>query len=537
MYRSRLHPPCAKHHTILSETDEHLRFRRGGPAGPCPLIAACTRLLELPEGPRVLSVEAGYGEGKTIFARLWRDALADGPHRPVLFNAWEADGADDPLMAFMAALAAAVPAPEGGEDGTGRGTRFWNAGKALFMTSARTVGRAVLREGMDELTDGIGDILKTFGGDLPADLKEEFAAIEAFVKAQDGDLDKALVGELSAQFAALRLRDRMRKHTLDTIHDALIGTEGSEGKVVVLINELDRCRPDFAVGLLEAIKHLFENHLGFRFALMLNPGRLEATAGAMFGVAEGGERYLTKFIDQRLRLPAPEEGRRRFMEYLARPEWLGGFTPWVKGMEVLGNRDTLDLALFCEEHRFSLREISHAFETARLTFIFYHNKPIEPTFLIALTLCLHRSLEGPLLIEDDRTGFEKRHRIVAAATNAYRPLEAFVIERDFFDAISQWKEDNVDGSGTIQDDPNLVALRDRRNSFSNHSRAILGTFEDDFGRSRLAFSPVLRSVLLERRAEEGGHESLSNLAIRSFVTRSSSRSMAVATMRRSKGSP
>ena len=482
-----------------------------------PLIAACTRLLELPEGPRVLSVEAGYGEGKTIFARLWRDALTDGPHRPVLFNAWEADGADDPLMAFMAALAAAVPVPEGGEDGTGRGTRFWNAGKALFMTSARTVGRAVLREGMDELTDGIGDILKTFGDDLPADLKEEFAAVEAFVKAQDGDLDKALVGELSAQFAALRLRDRMRKHTLDTIHDALIGTEGSEGKVVVLIDELDRCRPDFAVGLLEAIKHLFENHLGFRFALMLNPGRLEATAGAMFGVAEGGERYLTKFIDQRLRLPAPEEGRRRFMAHLADPDWLGNFTPWADGLSVLGDADTLDLVTFCEEHGFSLREIAQAFETARLTFALYPNEPVEPSFLIALSLCFHRPVAGPALIEDDPTNFEKRHGAIAAATNAYRPIHALIAEKEFFEAYCRWKQNSKNENTSMDDDPQFVAARALRQRFSTHVNDIFGTFRENFGRASFVATPSLNNVLRKRWMTEESREPDTDHALRSFV--------------------
>lgn len=479
------------------------------------LIKAYTRLLDLPEGPRVFSVEAGYGEGKTVFANMWRDELDSGPHLPILFNAWEADGADDPLMAFMAGLASAIPVPEGKGDTDSRGSLFWEAGKKLFMTSARTVGRAVLREGMDELTDGIGEILKTFENDLPKGLRDEFTALANFVAAQDGDLDKALVGELSAQFAALRLRSAMRTQTLDTIHAAL--TSKDDGKVIVLIDELDRCRPDFAVGLLEAIKHLF-NHSGFRFVLMLNPGRLESTAGQLFGLPESGERYLTKFIDQRLRLPTSSKEQEAFITHLSQSTWLGDYTSWGD-VSILGDNAPLKLPAFVQEHGFSLREIAQSFENLRLTIALYPEKPIDAGFLVALALCTHRPLEGERLLDDDPTGFESRHTPFMAATSAYLPIKGLNARWAAIQAYIQWKSENSDTDTRGDDNPELDELRRFARSFGTLHEKIFGEFRSNvFDGVSLIYAPEIGETASNQWNRNSEYELQAHYAIRAFVT-------------------
>lgn len=84
-------------------------------------------------------------------------------------------------------------------------------------------------------------------------------------------------------------------------------TDGKDSdRVIVLIDELDRCHPDYALALLEAMKLVF-NLDGFVFVLMVNADHLERLAAHRFGAVGEGERYIGKFVDLRLQLPRSEE--------------------------------------------------------------------------------------------------------------------------------------------------------------------------------------------------------------------------------------
>jgi len=59
------------------------------------------------------------------------------------------------------------------------------------------------------------------------------------------------------------------------------------------VDELDRCRPDFALGLLERIKHLFDVE-GIAFVLLVNRSQIEGYIRTVYGNADA-EAYLLKF--------------------------------------------------------------------------------------------------------------------------------------------------------------------------------------------------------------------------------------------------
>lgn len=69
---------------------------------------------------------------------------------------------------------------------------------------------------------------------------------------------------------------------------------------VVIVDELDRCRPDFALETLERIKHLF-NVKGLKFILVYNNDVFENIIGKTYGA--DSHRYLEKFIDRDFMLP------------------------------------------------------------------------------------------------------------------------------------------------------------------------------------------------------------------------------------------
>ncbi len=73
-------------------------------------------------------------------------------------------------------------------------------------------------------------------------------------------------------------------------------------KMIIIIDELDRCRPDFAIKLLEIVKHLFDiENVIFIFALDMS--QLSHSVGAIYGQGIDSEGYLSRFFDYITRLP------------------------------------------------------------------------------------------------------------------------------------------------------------------------------------------------------------------------------------------
>lgn len=75
-------------------------------------------------------------------------------------------------------------------------------------------------------------------------------------------------------------------------------------RLVVFIDELDRCKPSYAVQLLERIKHYFSNDL-ITFVISVNLDELQHTIKRYYGNEFDACRYLDRFFDLRISLPPP----------------------------------------------------------------------------------------------------------------------------------------------------------------------------------------------------------------------------------------
>ena len=80
--------------------------------------------------------------------------------------------------------------------------------------------------------------------------------------------------------------------------------EGKPKQLVFFVDELDRCRPDFAITLLERIKHLF-NVERIVFVLALDREQLRNTVRCFYGSGDHADTYLRRFIDFSFQLPKP----------------------------------------------------------------------------------------------------------------------------------------------------------------------------------------------------------------------------------------
>ena len=84
--------------------------------------------------------------------------------------------------------------------------------------------------------------------------------------------------------------------------DALLPEKGN--RLVVFIDELDRCKPSYAVRLLERIKHYF-SHENITFVFSVNINELRHTIEKHYGEDFNSSRYLDRFFDLRVTLPSP----------------------------------------------------------------------------------------------------------------------------------------------------------------------------------------------------------------------------------------
>ena len=91
--------------------------------------------------------------------------------------------------------------------------------------------------------------------------------------------------------------------------DKLLEERGN--RLIIFIDELDRCKPDYAIRLLERIKHYFDDErIVFVFSVSLS--QLQWTVKAYYGGGFDATRYLDKFFD--LHISLPDVDRRLFLE-------------------------------------------------------------------------------------------------------------------------------------------------------------------------------------------------------------------------------
>ena len=116
--------------------------------------------------------------------------------------------------------------------------------------------------------------------------------------------------------------------------------QSTKHPLMVVIDELDRCRPSYAVSLIEVAKHIFgADHI--IFVLAVNRTQLQHSIRALYGNEFDATGYLRRFFDIDFRLPEPN--RTRFMQDLLHRAQVG------RNVELLQE--------FCGSSDFSLRQV------------------------------------------------------------------------------------------------------------------------------------------------------------------------------------
>ena len=227
------------------------------------------KAIEIAEPPFTMALYGSWGTGKTCLLKRLKDDLNEKNYKVIWFDAWKYENEPNLLWPLLKKLQLTAP-----EDIKKESLKlFKSVGKCalnLGLRSAIAIGSA------GTISYGIEDVKKQ--------LEEEDSALDSYVD------EVALLEKEFNEYVDLLLKNTEPK------------------KLIILIDDLDRCAPENMVALIEGIKlFLYTGKCIFVYAL-----DKKVVSEAVTRKYEGmesfdGERYLEKIFEFSFKIPPPKE--------------------------------------------------------------------------------------------------------------------------------------------------------------------------------------------------------------------------------------
>lgn len=224
-----------------------------------------------------IAVDSPWGTGKSYFFNMFMNYCEDIDDLKVIYyNAWENDFWDNPFDPFMNTIL---------EDGIFQlqidNKNAANLG-SKFLTAAKNIACGFAR----------AKIEKQFNIAIPSDL-ETLEELKGYLKGEN-----SFFGE----YKLFRKNIIEMKEIMTTYMDA------SKRKLVIIVDELDRCKPNFAIQTLEIVKHLFDvKDMVFVFAVDIS--QLSCSIKTVYGQDMDSTGYLCRFFDYISKIPQTDSTR------------------------------------------------------------------------------------------------------------------------------------------------------------------------------------------------------------------------------------
>ncbi len=272
-------------------------------------------------------IDGSWGTGKTEFCHKLINLMKkeSDNHHIIYIDAFQADHADEPLLTVLAEVLKLIPDDE-----------QRNSVIQKIIPAVRFGLKTILKA-------GVSHTLRQDSTEVIDDFDE--AVKQASDKAIDASVESLLKDHIEAGKNLKALQA-----TLEEI--------ASDKSIILFIDELDRCRPNFAVDMLETIKHTF-NIPKVQFVLITNTTQLKAAINHIYGETIDAQRYLDKFLKFSFKLPHKfkENGHEKVQASVAHYRALIKQSSFLQTAE-LEQRAPFDLVKYIIEiNQLSLREI------------------------------------------------------------------------------------------------------------------------------------------------------------------------------------
>ena len=216
--------------------------------------------------PCTIAVDSSWGTGKTTFLRFLQAELQQRDIKVSYFNAWEKDFDKEPFLLIVNHIVSEFSEKE--SDVREIKKIAINVLKSITVNGSKAVINSLLPAKVgDNLIDFFGNVTEEIASDIFEHLSQEEDEIK-------------------------RLQEKL----------TLLVEKNN--KMVILIDELDRCKPSFSIELLERIKHIF-NTPNIIFVLGTDLDQLGKAISGVYGESYDGRKYLDRFFDFEFNLNIP----------------------------------------------------------------------------------------------------------------------------------------------------------------------------------------------------------------------------------------
>lgn len=224
----------------------------------------------------VMALNGKWGSGKTTFVKMWQQQMKNEGYETIYYNAWDNDSMPDPLVSLFAEF-------------------------NILSSSLEKKRKKLLK---NKLVIGLCKILF----EAPPDLLEALASAY-LVPSLGAFLAKPIRAMSKKGFSMLsKYIDNYstKEETITAFRESLteyVKKVSPEKPILYIIDDLDRCRPDFAVKTLERIKHLF-NVNNVVFVIAVDQKQLGNSIRGYYGSdLIDADDYLRRFFDVQFNLP------------------------------------------------------------------------------------------------------------------------------------------------------------------------------------------------------------------------------------------
>ncbi|HGM4804192.1 TPA: P-loop NTPase fold protein [Serratia marcescens] len=227
----------------------------------------------------VLNVNASWGAGKTWFLKRWADEIKS-VHPVVFIDAWKSDHSKDPFLAVISAISNDL---EKMVDPRRVESTLTKKSWLLIKSVAPEITKGIIKKYLGADFDVISDKINKDDGDVVADIGSNI--VKELINLHDSTNNTIDEFKLAVS-NYLECIECERKLTLP---------------LFVFIDELDRCRPTYAIEMLETIKHIFDMKKVV-FIVATDKSQLQHSIKAVYGSGFNSTKYLDRFFDRTVTL-------------------------------------------------------------------------------------------------------------------------------------------------------------------------------------------------------------------------------------------
>lgn len=320
---------------ITQEIPEDIFKRKVVAQRMCKIIA---KLEPTAVSPLVLN--GAWGSGKTTHAQRIKECFElnyKETIKCIYWNASESDFSENPILALVSSLYLQIPDSE-------KRKAFAKRAHALFSGFLIGGSAFLLEQYFNDKTEDIWSLI------LPSKLLQKAISwalkFHDKAKGQEENFERIL-----KVFSEEEERIKAAKELVNMVRE--------DKDLVIIIDELDRCRPNFTLKMLESIKHLFSVDK-CKFILVMNKDSVASSIEKMYGLkGEASESYLDKYIKMTFQLPSIFQ-----LEYATKSKCAKTYFMHLIGEGGWNNilvRDFLDFLI--DEKSISLREVEKMVST------------------------------------------------------------------------------------------------------------------------------------------------------------------------------